>query len=34
MSAAGIFLAVVGIIHAVKGEMKELPVVGKYRILK
>ena len=34
MSAAGIFLAVIGIIHAARGEMKELPVIGKYRILK
>ncbi len=29
-----IYLTVVGVMHAVKGEMKELPVIGKYRILK
>lgn len=34
MSAAGVFLAVMGIIHAARGEMKELPIIGKYRILK
>jgi len=27
-------LAVMGIINAVNGEMKELPVIGKYTILK
>ena len=27
-------LAILGIINAVKGEMKELPIVGKYTILK
>jgi len=27
-------LAILGIINAVKGEMKELPLVGKYTILK
>ena len=26
--------AVLGIINAAKGEMKELPLIGKYRILK
>jgi uncharacterized membrane protein len=31
----GIFvLAIIGIINAVKGEMKELPLIGKYTILK
>ena len=29
-----IVLAILGIINAVKGEMKELPVIGKYTILK
>ncbi len=29
-----IYLIVIGVMHAVKGEMKELPVIGKYRILK
>jgi uncharacterized membrane protein len=27
-------LAIMGIINAVKGEMKELPVIGKFKILK
>ena len=27
-------LAIMGIINAAKGEMKELPVIGKYSILK
>ena len=27
-------LAILGIINAVKGEMKELPIIGKYTILK
>jgi len=27
-------LAIMGIINAVKGEMKELPIIGKYTILK
>lgn len=27
-------LAIIGIINAAKGEMKELPIIGKYRILK
>lgn len=27
-------LAIIGIINALKGEMKELPVVGKWRIIK
>jgi uncharacterized membrane protein len=27
-------LMIIGIINAVKGEMKELPVIGKYKILK
>ena len=26
--------AILGIINAAKGEMKELPIIGKYRILK
>ncbi|MDR1380099.1 MAG: zinc ribbon domain-containing protein [Tannerella sp.] len=31
----GIFvLAIIGIVNAVKGEMKELPLIGKYKILK
>jgi uncharacterized membrane protein len=31
----GIFvLAIIGIINAAKGEMKELPIIGKYTILK
>ena len=29
-----IYLTVLGVMHAAKGEMKELPVIGKYRILK
>ncbi len=33
MSAAVVYLAVIGIINAIKGEMKELPYVGKFRIL-
>lgn len=27
-------LAILGIINAVKGEMKELPLIGKYRLIK
>jgi len=27
-------LAILGIVNAVKGEMKELPIIGKYTILK
>ena len=27
-------LAILGIINALKGEMKELPIIGKYTILK
>lgn len=27
-------LAIMGIVHAAQGEMKELPVVGKFKILK
>lgn len=27
-------LCIIGIIHAVKGKMKELPIVGKFKILK
>jgi uncharacterized membrane protein/predicted RNA-binding Zn-ribbon protein involved in translation (DUF1610 family) len=37
LSAAGIFwlvLAVMGIINAANGELKPLPVIGKYTILK
>ncbi len=26
--------AIIGIINAAKGEMKELPIIGKYRIIK
>ena len=26
--------AIIGIINAAKGEMKELPLVGKFRIIK
>lgn len=29
-----VVFAIMGIINAVKGEMKELPIIGKYRILK
>ena len=29
----GVF-AIIGIINAAKGEMKELPLIGKYKILK
>ena len=29
-----IVLAILGIINAVNGEMKELPIIGKYTILK
>ena len=29
-----LILAIMGIIHAAQGEMKELPVVGKFKILK
>lgn len=29
-----LILAILGIINAAKGEMKELPFIGKYRILK
>lgn len=35
--AAGIFrlvLMIMGIVSAAKGEMKELPIIGKFRILK
>ncbi len=27
-------LGIIGIINAAKGEMKELPIIGKYRIIK
>ena len=30
----GVLLTVLGIINVVKGQAKELPVIGKYRILK
>lgn len=31
----GLFvLAILGIVNAAKGEMKELPLIGKYRLLK
>lgn len=31
----GLFvLAILGIINAAKGEMKELPLIGKYRLIK
>ena len=33
LNAAVFILAVIGIINAVKGETKELPLVGKYRII-
>ena len=33
-SLAFLVLMIIGIINAAKGEMKELPVIGKYRILK
>jgi len=33
-SLAFVVLIVIGIINAAKGEMKELPLIGKYRILK
>lgn len=29
-----IILAVMGIIHAAKGETKPLPIIGKYKLLK
>ena len=34
LSIGFIVFIVIGIINAVKGEMKELPIIGKYRILK
>ena len=34
VSAALIALAVLGIINAVKGRAKELPLIGRFRILK
>lgn len=34
VQAALITLAVVGIINAVKGKAKELPIIGKFKILK
>ncbi len=29
-----VVLAIIGIVAAAKGEMKELPIIGKYKILK
>ena len=29
-----LILMIIGIMNAVKGEMKELPIIGKYKILK
>ena len=34
VSLGVLVLVILGIINAAKGEMKELPVIGKYRILK
>ena len=33
LSIGVLILAIIGIINAAKGEMKELPIVGKYKIL-
>jgi hypothetical protein len=27
-------LAIMGIVHAAQGQMKELPIVGKFKLLK
>ena len=29
-----IVLVIIGIINVVNGEMKELPIIGKYRLIK
>ncbi|MDR1222577.1 MAG: hypothetical protein LBL07_06820 [Tannerella sp.] len=34
LSIGILILAIIGIINAAKGEMKELPIIGKYSILK
>ena len=35
IGSIGLFvLMIIGIVHAVKGEAEELPVIGKYKILK
>ena len=34
VSIVFIVLAIIGIINAAKGEAKELPIIGKYKILK
>jgi uncharacterized membrane protein len=26
--------AIIGVVNAVKGEMKEIPIIGKYRVIK
>jgi uncharacterized membrane protein len=34
VSLGFLILAIIGIINAAKGEMKELPIIGKFKILK
>ena len=34
LSIVFVVFAILGIINAAKGEVKELPIIGKYRILK
>jgi uncharacterized membrane protein len=34
LNLAFVVLAILGIINVVKGEMKELPIIGKFKILK
>ena len=34
VSLGWLVFAILGIINAAKGEMKELPIIGKYKILK
>ena len=34
LNLAILVLAIMGIVHAAQGQMKELPVVGKFRLLK
>ena len=34
LNLAFLVLAILGIIHAAQGQMKELPVIGKFRLLK
>jgi uncharacterized membrane protein len=34
LSIVFLVLIIIGIINAAKGEMKELPIIGKFRILK